>query len=142
MDKLSHWLVVNLDKLNQREIWKWAWCILPLPLHHRLKRCFWKAPLFSHICQESLFGQAFESWTDILVCCFFGVTFGDLIKEITFKQLSGRKWPGLIERRAFDKIIFGVQGSLAKSCPSRTSITSTKLRLENMQHHWLSQMFI
>lgn len=46
---------------------------------------------------------AFESWTDIPVCCFFGVTLSDPTKKIVFRQLSDRTWPGSIERRASGK---------------------------------------
>lgn len=78
---------------------------------------------------------ALESWTNILVCCCFGVTLGDLIKEIAFRQLSGRTWPGARGRRAFEKTIFGAQGSLARPCPSRTPIASAKY-LENIWCCW------
>ena len=40
--------------------------------------------------------MASESFIDTLVCCYFGVTRSDLIKEIAFRELSGRTWLGAI----------------------------------------------
>lgn len=77
----------------------------------------------------------------ILVCCCFGVTLSDLIKEIAFWQLSGRTRPGARGRRVCENTIFGVQGSLARPCPSRTPIASAKY-LENIWCCWHQQMFI